>query len=103
MFDASQGNEAKRAKNALASLPFIGLVEKYADSLKVLEKMLRNEGFSEIKLNALERNVSRSSKNSISEKVAQLNEQLGEVFEFLVNSNKIDLDLWENLYEKFYE
>ena len=41
MFGGKQGDEATLAKMAIEALPFIGLVEKYAESLERLEVLLK--------------------------------------------------------------
>ncbi|HDY93959.1 MAG TPA: hypothetical protein ENH67_13775 [Pseudoalteromonas sp.] len=98
MFGEKQGDEATRTKMAIESLPFVGLVEKYSESLERLEALLVSECFDDIKLKPVEKNVSRGIKKTIDEKLAEIKEQLGdEVFSKLVAANEIDLNIWENL------
>lgn len=98
MFGEQQGDEATRAKMAIEALPFVGLVEKYSESLERLEALLKAEGFEDIKLKPVEKNVSRGVKKTLDEKLSEINEQLGdEVFNKLLVANEIDLNIWENL------
>jgi hypothetical protein len=98
MFDEKWGDEATRAKMAIEQLPFVGLVEKYSESLLTLETLLKKEGFEGITLKPLEKNVSRGLQKSLGEKLADIKEQLGEdTFAKLVEANKVDLELFETL------
>jgi hypothetical protein len=98
MYDEQQGDEATRAKMAIEALPFVGLVEKYSESLERLEALLKAEGFEDIKLKPVEKNVSRGVKKSLGEKLSEIKEQLGEgVFAKLVEANEMDLGIWEGL------
>jgi hypothetical protein len=97
MFGEKQGDETTRAKMAAENLPFVGVVEKYSESLVRLEELLQSEGFEGIKLKPVERNVSRGVIKSLDEKLAEIKEQLGEeLFEKLVEANEVDLEIWGN-------
>ena len=98
MFGEKQGDESMRAKMAIEKLPFVGLVEKYSDSLERLEVLLEAEGFEGIKLKPVEKNVSRGVKKTLDEKLADIKEQLGEkLFEKLVEANGGDFSLFDKL------
>ncbi|WOD06200.1 hypothetical protein [Marinomonas sp. GJ51-6] len=98
LFSVNEGDEAVRAKRAIEVLPFVGLVEKYNDSLGRLEKLLESEGFKGIHLKPVEANVSRTVKKSIDEKLIEIKAQLGdEIYSMLEEANKVDLDVWERL------
>ncbi|WP_165735333.1 sulfotransferase family 2 domain-containing protein [Pseudoalteromonas sp. C8] len=98
MFGEKQGDEATRAKMAIEALPFVGLVEKYSESLERLEALLKAEGFEGIKLKPVEKNVSRGVKKTLDEKLAEIKEQLGdEVFDMLATANVVDLEIWDKL------
>jgi|TARA_B110000902_G_scaffold264501_1_gene346170 hypothetical protein len=98
MFDPKHDDEFTRAKMAIEQLPFIGLVERYSESLEKLESLLEREGFEGIKLKPVERNVSRGEKKSLDEKIADIRDQVGKrVFSKLIESNKLDLALFEAL------
>ncbi|GGP85070.1 sulfotransferase family 2 domain-containing protein [Shewanella ulleungensis] len=98
MFGENHGDEAIRAKMAIQALPFVGLVEKYSESLELLEALLKAQGFEDIKLKPVEKNVSRGVKKTLDEKLSEIKDQLGdEVFSKLLVANEIDLIIWENL------
>lgn len=98
MFGEKQGDEATRANMAIENLPFVGLVEKYSESLERLESLLASEGFEGIKLKPVEKNVSRGIKKTLDEKLNEIKEQLGEgVFNKLLLANEVDLSVWEKL------
>ena len=98
MFGEQQGDEATRAKMAIEALPFVGLVEKYSESLERLEALLKAEGFEGIKLKPVEKNVSRGVKKTLDEKLAEIKEQLGvEVFDMIIAANVVDLEIWDKL------
>ena len=69
MFGHEQGDESVRANMAAEKLPFVGIVEKYSESLVELELLLEGKGFNGIKLKSVEKNVSRDIKKSLDEKL----------------------------------
>jgi hypothetical protein len=98
MYDNEIGDEQMRAIKALENLPFVGVVETFSASLEKLEKLLIAEGFENLVLKPLERNVSRGVKKSLDEKLVEIKEQLGdESFDKLIAANKADLSIWNNL------
>lgn len=98
MFGEKKGDEATRANMAVEALPFVGVVEKYNDSLERLEKLLESEGFEGIALIPVEKNVSRTEKKTLEEKLTEIKAQLGDqVYSMLVDANKVDLEIWESL------
>jgi len=100
MFGARLGDEAARAQMAIEKLPFSGLVEAFSYSLEQLENWLTKEGFEDVKLKPVEKNVSRRTSKSLDEKLEEIKEQIGEeVFAKLVDANEVDLGLWNNLVE----
>lgn len=97
MFDEKQGDEATRATMAIENLPFIGLVERYSQSLTELEQLLRNEGFEGVTLKPVEANVSRPIQASLDDKLAEIKAQLGEeLYQRLLMVNELDLTLWRS-------
>ena len=98
MFGHEQGDESVRANMAVEKLPFVGIVEKYSESLVELELLLEGKGFNGIKLKSVEKNVSRDIKKSLDEKLLDIRKLLGEeIFGKLVEANKVDLAIWEKL------
>jgi hypothetical protein len=98
MFGEKQGDEAARANMAVEQLPFIGVVERYSDSLEKLELLLESEGFEELKLKPVEKNVSRGVKKSLDEKLGEIKLQVrDELFKKLIEANDVDITLYNKL------
>ena len=96
MFDEKQGDEFTRAKKAIETLPFIGVVEEFSQSLGRLEVMLKKEGFKDIKIRGIEKNVSRSLKLSLNEKNEEVKNKIGEeTYLHLLKANEEDKILYE--------
>lgn len=99
MYPGQPDTEADRAMVAIKELPFVGIVERYADSLETLESLLKSEGFESIKLKPVEKNVSRGVKKSLDEKLNEVGKQIGaDIYSLLINMNETDLKVWEVLY-----
>ena len=98
MISEKEGDEAKRAEIALDRLPFVGIVEKYSDSLKMLEAILKNEGFDNINLNVVKKNISRKIESTIEEKLNETRELIGEeLWNKLLDCNSSDMNLYNRL------
>ncbi len=96
MIGEDQGKELERAVKAVDYLPYVGVVESYNQSLNLLEGWLQAEGFSDISIKAVEKNVSRNPKKSLSEKLDQMKDILGnECFDSLVLANNDDIKLYD--------
>lgn len=94
MYGEKVGEEFERAKKAVETLPFVGVVENYKESLMRLEEWLHKEGFKEITLTLKEENVSRVLSKPLEEKLEQMRNQLGEaIYLSLVMANKEDIEL----------
>jgi hypothetical protein len=101
MFGEKQGDEFTRAKKALETLPFVGIVEQFADSMARLEKWLKREGFEEMQLKPVEKNVSRDIKKSLEDKLKEFEERINpEVFAKLMEANRDDLLLYNQILEE---
>ena len=95
MFGGNQGDEFTRSKKALETLPFVGIVEQFADSMARLEKWLQSEGFGGMQLKPVEKNVSRDIKKSLEDKLKEFQERISpEVFAKLTEANRNDLVLY---------
>ena len=104
MFGAEHGSELDRAKMAVEQLPFVGIVENFNESLEKLESWLIDEGFEGVNIAPKVQNVSRDTSKSIDEKIAEIRDELGEeAFEFLVQNNQDDFELYELAKQKFSE
>lgn len=95
MYPGQPDTEADRALAAIKELPFVGLVERYTNSLETLESLLKSEGFESIKLKPVEKNVSRAVKKTLDEKLNEIQEQIGfDTYTCLLENNEVDLKLW---------
>lgn len=96
MYGEKVGDEFERAKKAVETLPFVGVVENYKESLERLEKWLHKEGFKEISLTLKEKNVSRTLSKPLKEKLKEVSSKLGEeIYSIFVDANKEDIYLYE--------
>ncbi|SEO44484.1 sulfotransferase family 2 domain-containing protein [Vreelandella aquamarina] len=96
MFGEKQGDEFTRAKKALETLPFVGIVEQFADSMARLEKWLQSEGFEGMQLKPVEKNVSRDIKKSLDDKLKDFEEKISpEVFAKLMEANLADVEIFK--------
>ncbi|MCL7945142.1 sulfotransferase family 2 domain-containing protein [Marinobacter sp. ATCH36] len=101
MFGEKQGDEFTRAKKAVQTLPFVGIVELFVDSMARLEQLLQNESFEGIRLKPVEKNVTRDIKKTVSEKLKEFEERISpEVFVKLMEANQDDLSLYDLLLEE---
>lgn len=101
MFGEKQGDEFTRAKKAIETLPFVGIVEQFSDSMARLEKWLKNEGFEGMQLKPVEKNVSRDIKKSLEEKLQDFEKRISsDVFSYLMEANSDDIALYKTLAEK---
>lgn len=95
MYGGSINSEIEGAKKALTELPFVGIVEEYNESLIKLESLLKDEGFTNLQLKPVERNVSRNIRKPIEEKISELKNKIGaEVFKKLTEANRDDIELY---------
>ncbi|MBE7213920.1 sulfotransferase family 2 domain-containing protein [Shewanella benthica] len=95
MFGEKQGDELNRSLLALESLPFVGIVEQFSASLEVLELLLNDNDFT-VSLKAVEKNVSRSTKKTIEQKLEEIESLLGrDIYQNLIESNADDYELYK--------
>jgi len=93
----------QKVEYALEKLPFIGIVEKYDQSISELNQQLFEFGFSDLKLINETLNVSRKHGLSLEEKLEKIREEIGnDLFSDLEAYNSCDLELHE-LVSKRYE
>lgn len=89
------GDEQTRAQKALAELPFVGVVDRFGQSLEKLEQWLASEGFS-MKLRPVQENVSRNLNQTLEERLDQIREEIGPgLYQRLLDVNREDLELYE--------
>ena len=90
------GSEISRAKRALYSLPFVGLVERFNLSLERLEYLLREESFGSVHLKPVQKNVSRYIRKPIDIKLSEIKREIGgRTYTKLIEANREDLELYE--------
>jgi hypothetical protein len=102
MFGEKWGDEGKRAMLAIEHLPFVGLVEEFSKSLISLEKWLKKNGFENIQLSPVERNVSRNLFQSVEERLEELRQNLGAtLFQTLIDANAVDFELYDAVSKRY--
>lgn len=90
------GAELAAALRALHELPFVGVVEQFGDSLARLQAYLQGEGFSDIQLRPVQRNVSRDRADSLEERLERFADEVGQDFyDELVGANADDLAFYD--------
>lgn len=97
-------DEISISKETMHSLPFIGLVENYSQSLLKLEELLLENGFESISLKSFTENSSSRVSLSLRDKLLEIERKLGdELYNFLKACNSIDLSLWEDVFKLYNE
>jgi hypothetical protein len=95
-------DKLKKAKNAIESLPFIGLVDNFELSLKKLEVLLIDNNFVNIKFNAVQENVTQSESSTLIDRLSAIEKELGSKdFKVLLENNSSDIEIYNivsNLY-----
>jgi hypothetical protein len=95
LYGSECGSEIERALLAIDSLPFVGIVENFSDSVNELELLLKSEGFDNIKLSPKELNVGRAPSLNIEKKLLEIKLKLGDgVYNKLTLANHDDFDLY---------
>ncbi|WP_220446070.1 sulfotransferase family 2 domain-containing protein [Microbulbifer harenosus] len=98
MFPGSEDDELNNAIRAVKSLPFLGVVESFDESISLLERKLRDFGFPGLKLVPERKNVSRDSNTALDAKLESIKNELGdETYQLLVTENQLDLALYTKL------
>lgn len=100
MISRDKGTELERALIAIQELPFVGIVERFDNSLQRLENWLRGEGFQEIELNAWRKNVSRDTNKTLQMKLSEIEAKTGKkIFQCLQDENREDMVLYHKVIE----
>ena len=101
MFDGENDNEFSLAMRAIDTLSYVGLVENYDKSLKLLSKWLSPHFFNFRPINVA-KNVTRSRCIKFKDKLEQIRNEIGEsCYEQLLSANKDDLNLYEVLRKRY--
>ena len=89
-----------RAKKALDSLPFVGLVEDFSGSMARMETYIQ-QYFPEFEGEDVHENTTSDRSLRLSQNIDKFKERIGEAtFDQLVEANKIDFDLYEYVKSK---
>lgn len=95
-------SEVEQARTTLNSMPFCGLVEKYDQSIKLLNTLLVEFGLDKVNLISKRHNVSRKVNKNLKEKLSQLEENLGSnLYNELIEANQDDLSLYSDISKRF--
>lgn len=94
MFDHDEP-ELMRALRALKELPFVGLVEEFEESLRRVQALLIAEGFENIDLQPVRRNVSAARADSLDARLEAMADDLGrDCYAELEQANADDLEFY---------
>lgn len=95
-YDPEVGAELIRAQKAVAELPFVGVVDRFGESLAKLQGWLLEEGVSSMSLTAVRKNVSRNLDVSLAERLDEIKREVGpDTYQKLLVANKDDMLLYE--------
>ena len=100
MFPADTGHDVERAIRTVESLPFVGVVEEFETSMRLLSDLLLPSfpGFAAPTVRA---NASRDSDSSLSERLAEIESEIGtELYLRLLKMNEADLGLHRQASDK---
>jgi hypothetical protein len=93
--------ELDRALDTIRRLPFVGLVERYQESLDRLTRLLGDE-FPGLTLEPLHYNRTADETSDLEGRLARLRDELGEEgFDALRRANQDDLVLWDTVREMY--
>lgn len=94
MATSAMGNEPDRASAALAMLPFVGIVERFDESMAMLSAYLRS-GFPDFEGGSARANITQSSRTNLDARLAAVRETLGAAtYTQLTRANTGDLVLY---------
>jgi argonaute-like protein implicated in RNA metabolism and viral defense len=83
-------------------LPFVGVVEKFSESLEKLELLLKESGFQSVSLSAKKLNITNQESKDLNQKMMIIKDALGDdLYEKLVEVNMDDMNLY-NVVSKYY-
>lgn len=95
MYGEAVGPDRVRAEKALANLPFVGVVERFEESLARLQQWLHAEGFN-FTLKPVKENVTRDIDKSLVDKLDDIRQEIGDnTYQKLLAANEEDLLLYE--------
>lgn len=93
--------EAQMALESIQSIPLLGMVEKFDESMVLFQETLR-QYFPSIDLSYKMQNINQDKRTTQKERIAKLHEEIGdEAFQILLDKNKYDLALYESVTQEF--
>lgn len=93
----SSDSELVRAMRTIYSLPFVGLVETYAKSVKLLEQLMKPY-LPEFRAIVVRKNATRSREASLEAELKRIRDELGtNLYDELVACNQDDLQLFSEV------
>jgi hypothetical protein len=93
-------SEVDRAVEAVQSLPFVGIVEHYDESLRLFQRGLARD-FPGIRLEPTHRNITSPRGLDLSQRLDRIREALGAtLYEEVVEANQEDLSLYDVAVER---
>lgn len=102
LIDIDFGSESQRAVKAVEMLPFVGVVEKFSESLEKLELLLKESGFQSVSLSAKKLNITNQESKDLNQKMMIIKDALGDdLYEKLVEVNMDDMNLY-NVVSRYY-
>lgn len=101
MYPLAEGTDLQRSVKAVASLPFIGLVEAFDASVAKLTEWLRPH-FPTIRGAVVSANVSRDHSVSLEQRLAHIEAEIGSaLYSRLLQANAEDLQLHDAVKERY--
>jgi hypothetical protein len=101
-FEATKQSPFDKACRAISCLPFIGIVEKFKDSLNILSSTLQSEGFNNLNFLEVRENSNSSGDKNLVTRLQEIESELGKDFyEYLNEINKDDLLIYEKIVTQF--
>ena len=96
-------DELQMAIESIQSIPLLGLVDEFDESMILFEETLR-QYFPSIDLSYKMQNINQDKQITQQERIAQLREEIGdEVYQLLLERNKEDLALYDAVVEEFQD
>lgn len=92
--------EWERAELALKKLKFVGVVEKFNDSIRLLNKLLIYQ-YSDVNFESVQINVTQIIGSDIDFRLAQIKKQIGKkIYDRILSENLLDINLYELAVQK---
>lgn len=96
-----QSDEYDRTIKGLHQLPFIGVVERFSESVNALNLILSDEGFNFKPLRVVKQNTTNEN-DSLSDKLKNIEIQLGkDVYDLLIKNNEDDIKLYNHVLKNY--